>query len=226
MNDAYAYGAWPIVITMVLVSTFFIARFLPMRTAMQRRSGGALIAFVVALFTEMYGFPLTIYLLSAFFGLEIPFDHVSGHLLGDLITYLGLGNGWAIVMVVSNVLIIAGIWLVSAGWEQVYRAGDRLVTDGVYAYVRHPQYTGIFVITLGFMIQWPTLPTLILWPFVIRMYVRLARREEQDVLATLPEAYRQYMSRTPMFVPRFGGPTGATTHTSVPGHSQHHGGRR
>lgn len=201
MNDEYAYGQWPIVVTMVLVSLFFISRFLPLRTSMQRRSGGALIAFVVALFTEMYGFPLTIYLLSAFFGIQIPLDHISGHLLGDLITYLGLGNGWIIVMVASNVLIIAGIWLVSAGWEQVYQAGDRLVTDGVYAYVRHPQYTGIFVITLGFMIQWPTLATLVLWPFVIWMYRGLARREEQDVLAKHPEAYRQYMSRTPMFVP-------------------------
>jgi methanethiol S-methyltransferase len=205
MDHGYAYGAWPIAITMVLVSVFFVARFLPMKTQMQRRSGGALIAFIVALFTEMYGFPLTIYLLSSFFGVQIPLDHISGHLLGDLITYLGLGNGWLIVMVASNVLIIAGIWFVSAGWEQVYRAGDRLVTDGVYAYVRHPQYSGIFVITLGFMIQWPTLATLVLWPFVIRMYVRLAKREEQDVLAQYPDAYREYMRHTPMFVPRIRG---------------------
>ncbi len=198
----YAYGNWAIVITMILVSLFFILRWVPMRTRLGRRSGGALIAFIIALFTEMYGFPLTIYLLTHVFGIRISLDHISGHLLGDLITYLGLGNGWFIVMLVSNILIVIGIWLVSAGWEQVYRAQGRLVTDGLYAYMRHPQYTGIYVITLGFMIQWPTLTTLLLWPFVIGMYYRLARREEQDALQQFGEKYRQYLEKTPMFFPR------------------------
>lgn len=201
-EDGYAYGAWGIAITMIVVSLFFIFKFIPMKTKLGKRSGGALIAFVVALFAEMYGFPLTIYLLGHFVGLEIPFDHISGHLLGDFLTWLGLGNGWAIVMVLSNVLIILGIWLVSAGWERVYQSQGELVTDGVYLFMRHPQYTGIFIITLGFMIQWPTLATLLLWPFVIWMYVRLARREERDVLQEFPVQYREYMERTPMFLPR------------------------
>lgn len=201
-HNGYAYGSWSIVITMILISLFFIFRFIPMRTRLGKRSGGALIAFVVALFAEMYGFPLTIYLLSHFVGIEIPFDHISGHLLGDLITYLKLGNGWFIVMLVSNVLLIIGIWLVSAGWELVYKSEGGLVTHGVYAYIRHPQYTGIFIITLAFMIQWPTLATLILWPFVIAMYVRLARQEEKDVMQQFPEQYREYMDRTPRFFPR------------------------
>jgi len=203
-HQDYAYGAWGIVISMILISLFFIVRFLPNRTRMERRSGGALIAFLVAVFTEMYGFPLTIYLLTHFVGIPIPLDHISGHLLGDLITWLGLGNGWFIVMLVSNVLLILGIWLISAGWEQVHQSEGTLVTDGIYAYMRHPQYTGIFVVTLAFMIQWPTLTTLVLWPFVITMYVRLAKREEQDVLAKYPEEYREYMKRTPMFFPKLG----------------------
>lgn len=202
MHDGYAYGAWGIVVTMVVISLFFIAKFLPMRTRMQKRSGGALIAFLVALFAEMYGFPLTIYLLSHFVGIQIPLDHISGHLLGDLITWLGLGNGWFIVMLVSNVLLIVGIWIITSGWEAVYHSEGGLVTDGPYAYVRHPQYTGIFIITVAFMIQWPTLATLILWPFVLWMYYRLARQEEKDVLKQFPEEYRRYMSRTPMFLPR------------------------
>lgn len=201
-HPSYAYGAWGIVITMVLISTFFIVRFIPMRTRLGKRSGGALITFIVALFAEMYGFPLTIYLLGHFVGIRIPLDHISGHLLGDLISYLGLGNGWFIVMTVSNVLLILGIWLVMNGWERVYQSQGELVTDGAYRYIRHPQYTGIFIITLGFMIQWPTLTTLILWPFVIAMYVRLAKQEEQDVLKEFPETYREYMERTPMFFPR------------------------
>lgn len=201
-DHEYAYGAWGLAITMVLVSLFFLVRFIPMRTRLGKRSGGALITFIVALFAEMYGFPLTIYLLSHFVGIKVPLDHVSGHLLGDLITYLGLGNGWFIVMALSNLLLMIGIWLVMAGWELVYKSEGKLVTDGVYKYVRHPQYTGIFVITLGFMIQWPTLATLILWPFVIAMYVRLAKQEEQDVLQEFPVQYRKYREHTPMFFPR------------------------
>lgn len=200
-DNAYAYGNWGIAITMIAISLFFIFKFVPMKTRLGKRSGGALIAFIVALFAEMYGFPLTIYLLSSFVGIRIPLDHISGHLLGDLLTRLGLGNGWAIVMILSNLLILIGILIVSAGWERVYVAQGELVTDGVYRHMRHPQYTGIFIITLGFMIQWPTLATLILWPFVIWMYVRLARREERDVLQKHPEAYRAYMQRTPMFFP-------------------------
>ncbi|MEJ2701274.1 MAG: isoprenylcysteine carboxylmethyltransferase family protein [Sedimentisphaerales bacterium] len=202
MHGGYAYGNWAIVITMILVSLFFILKFVPMRTSMHRRSGGVFIAFIVALFTEMYGFPLTIYFLSHFLGIKIPLDHISGHLLGDLITYLGLGNGWFIVMLVSNILIILGIWVISAGWELVYQSGGELVTKGIYAYTRDPQYAGIFIITLGFMIQWPTLTTLILWPFVIGMYYRLARKEEQEALKNFPEDYRKYMERTPMFFPK------------------------
>lgn len=202
MDQEYAYGNWGLVFTTVMVSLFFILWFVPMRTRLGKRSGGALIAFLVALFTEMYGFPLTIYLLGHFVGIDIPLTHTSGHLLGDLITNLGLGNDWFIVMLISNLLLIIGIWLITSGWELVYESEGRLVTQGVYAYMRHPQYTGIFIITLAFMVQWPTLPTLILWPFVIAMYLRLARQEEQDVRETCPEEYDEYSRRTPMFLPR------------------------
>ena len=116
----------------------------------------------------MYGFPLTIYLLSHFLGIRVSLGHISGHLLGDLITSLGLGNGWFIVMLVSNVLIALGIYLVTAGWELVYGSKGKFVTKGIYARMRHPQYTGIYIITLGFMIQWPTLPTLIFCPLSSR----------------------------------------------------------
>lgn len=208
-NSGYAYGNWGIAITMIAISLFFIFKFIPMKTRLGKRSGGALIAFIVALFAEMYGFPLTIYLASHFVGIDISLDHISGHLLGDLITYLGLGNGWFIVMLLSNVLILIGIWIISAGWERVYESQGELVTDGIYRYMRHPQYTGIFIITLGFMIQWPTLATLILWPFVIWMYVRLARREERDVLEKHPEEYGTYMERTPMFFPGLRNRTGS-----------------
>ncbi|MCL7489685.1 MAG: isoprenylcysteine carboxylmethyltransferase family protein [Desulfobulbaceae bacterium] len=202
MNGEYAYGNWGIVVTTIGITLFFLFKFIPATTRQGRRSGGALIAFFVALFTEMYGFPLTIYLLSHYFGIRIPLDHISGHLLGNLISWMGLGNGWFIVMVVSNLLLIFGIWLISAAWDQVYKAEEELVTDGIYRHVRHPQYTGIFIITMAFMVQWPTFTTMILWPFVIIMYVRLARREEREVMRKFPEQYREYMQHTPMFFPR------------------------
>lgn len=205
MHDGYAYGAWGLVIMMVAIALFFIFKFLPMRTSMHKRSGGALIAFIVALFTEMYGFPLTIYFLTHWLGFRIPLDHISGHLLGDLMTYLGLGNGWFIVMLVSNILLILGIWLIADGWEKVYKSEGQLVTDGVYSYVRHPQYSGIYIVTLAFMIQWPTLTTLILWPFVIAMYYRLARKEERIAIDQFGDRYRDYMRRTPMFIPKLFG---------------------
>jgi len=190
---------------MVAIALFFIFKFLPMRTSMHKRSGGALIAFIVALFTEMYGFPLTIYFLTHWLGFRIPLDHISGHLLGDLMTYLGLGNGWFIVMLVSNILLILGIWLIADGWEKVYKSEGQLVTDGVYGYVRHPQYSGIYIVTLAFMIQWPTLTTLILWPLVIAMYYRLARKEERIAIDQFGDRYRDYMRRTPMLIPKLFG---------------------
>ena len=101
-------------------------------------------------------------------------------------------------MTVSNVSLIIGIWLVMTGWERVYKSQGKLLTEGVYKYVRHPQYTGIFIVIVGFVIQWPTLTTLILWPFVVAMYVRLAKQEEQDVLQEFPQEYRESMQRTPM----------------------------
>jgi methanethiol S-methyltransferase len=200
-----AYNNWGLAITLIVISLFVILRFIPMHTRLGKRSGGALIAFFAALFAEMYGFPLTIYLFGHFVGIEIPLDHVSGHLLGDFISWMGIGNGWAIVMIASNVLILAGILFISNAWDRVYKSEGSLVLDGAYKLVRHPQYSGIFVITLGFMIQWPTFATLLLWPFVILMYVRLARREEQDVLKKFPIQYREYMDRTPMFIPRLFG---------------------
>ncbi len=203
-NGEYAYGSWGVVITMVLISAFVIFRYLPAKTRLGKRSGGALIAFILALFAEMYGFPLTIYLLGHFVGIKVPLDHVSGHLLGDLITWVGIGSGWLIVMLLSNALLLSGLLLIMEGWKLVYRSEGDLVTDGVYAHMRHPQYTGIFVITVAFMIQWPTLVTVVLWPFVITMYVRLARSEESEVLAEFPEQYAAYQRRVPMFFPRLG----------------------
>jgi protein-S-isoprenylcysteine O-methyltransferase Ste14 len=162
-------------------------------------------AFVVALFTEMYGFPLTIYILTSILGSRYPalnpFSHASGHLWVTL-----LGGGAAMltaIHIVSNVLMFGGLVMIACGWSRIHRAQGALVTTGLYRWVRHPQYSGLFLITVGLLIQWPTIVTLLTWPIFLFMYGRLARREEADTEAQFGDAYRAYAARVPRFVPRF-----------------------
>ena len=204
MTTNYAYGNWSLVIISILLVFFFVSKYIPVRTRLEKRSGGVLAAFIVALFTEMYGFPLTIYFLSSRFGIEVPFTHTYGHLFAYFLTYLGLDilYGWALVMIISNVMIVIGIIWISRGWEQVYRSGGELVTTGIYTRMRHPQYSGIILAAAGFLIQWPTLLTLILFPFVVTMYYRLAMREERDVEEKFKAEYPDYRKHVPAFVPK------------------------
>ena len=164
---------------------------------------GIVMAFLVALFTEMYGFPLTIYLLTGWLGEAYPvlqpFNHQYGHLW--VVVFGGSTLAWLIVMGLSLVFLLAGYTLMSKGWRQIHGAHDSLVTDGVYAYVRHPQYTGLFLIITGFLIQWPTLLTVIMAPVLIFAYVRLSRSEEAVVQQKFNQDYLDYASRKPMFFP-------------------------
>jgi protein-S-isoprenylcysteine O-methyltransferase Ste14 len=168
------------------------------------RSFGVFGAFIVALFTEMYGFPLTIYVLTSVLGSRYPavnpFSHANGHL------WLVLLDGGPLLMafihLVSNGLMIFGLLLVAAGWTHIHQARGGLVTTGLYRWVRHPQYSGLFIISLGLLLQWPTLATLLTWPVLLVMYGRLARREEADAERQFDDAYRAYAATVPRFVPR------------------------
>lgn len=201
-----AYGLWGLVLVNSAVFIIFGLSFFHPITKRDWRSFGAFSSFIVALFAEMYGFPLTIYLLSGWIqsrypGLD-PFSHDAGHLW---YTVLGLkGNPhFNPVHILSNVLVLAGFILISAAWRVLYSAQreGRLATAGPYAYVRHPQYVGFILIMLGFLLQWPTLLTIVMFPVLIVMYYRLARREEQEVKAEIGAAYDDYMKTTPMFIP-------------------------
>ena len=55
----------------------------------------------------------------------------------------------------------------------------------------------------GFLVQWPTLLTLAMFPVLTYMYVRLARREEREVAAEFGPEYQRYAARTPAFIPRW-----------------------
>jgi protein-S-isoprenylcysteine O-methyltransferase Ste14 len=160
-------------------------------------------AFLVALFTEMYGFPLTIYLLTGWLGQAYPvlepFSHKYGHLWVVLLG--GSTWVWMAVMALSLALQFAGYLLLSKGWRLVHAAEGSPVTTGVYAYARHPQYTGLFLFILGFLVQWPTLLTVLMAPVLALAYARLARREERHMLARHGDTYGAYAARTPAFFP-------------------------
>ena len=158
----------------------------------------------------MYGFPLTIYLLcsgwlsSRYPGLNL-LSHEAGHLWEALLGWRGDPH-FNPVHLLSNVLIGGGFILLASAWRVLYEAQRThwLATTGPYAYVRHPQYMGFILIMLGFLLQWPTLPTLVMFPILLVMYVRLARREEREALAEFGEAYARYAANTPAFFPRIG----------------------
>ena len=207
-EETSAYGLWSLVIINSLVFIIFAFSFAKPQTTRDCRSLGACSAFVVALFTEMYGFPLTIYLLSGWLAAKFPeidfFAHDSGHLLEVTLGWRANPH-FGPFHVLSNMLIFGGFILLASAWNVLFEAQrkHKLATTGAYAYVRHPQYVGFILIMLGFLLQWPTLITLVMFPILVLMYVRLAHREEREVLAEFAEEYARYAARTPAFFPRW-----------------------
>lgn len=190
---------WPYAALMITVGAWAIYHLFAPAGWRDWAGAGVVQAFVIALYAEMYGFPLTIYFLMNFTPVDIPLVHHSGHLWA---TMLGYGRTGALVeMVMGYILVIPGLFLVAKGWVKVYCAEGSLVTQGVYSIVRHPQYSGLFLLVFGQLVHWPTLPTLVLSPFIFIIYTRLAHREEQRMLAQHGEAYREYQNDVPMLVP-------------------------
>ena len=206
MNNVPAYGLWGLVIINSLIFIIFAFSFTKPRNARDWRSFGAFSAFIVALFTEMYGFPLTLYLLSGWLQTRYPgfniFSHDAGHLWGTLLGWKGDPH-WNPIHILSSVLIFGGLYYLGSAWEVLYKAqrSHTLAISGPYATIRHPQYLGFIVIMLGFLFQWPTLLTLIMFPILVAMYIHLAHQEERDALAEFGEEYARYAAVTPAFYP-------------------------
>lgn len=208
MSEAPAYGLWSLVIINSLVFVIFAFSFAKPQSPRDWRSFGAFSAFLVALFTEMYGFPLTIYLLSGWLTSRYPgvdwTSHDAGHLL-EMMFGWRTNPHFGPFHVLSFIFIGGGFWLLSASWRVLYHAqrSHRLATSGAYARIRHPQYVGFVLIMFGFLVQWPTLVTLVMFPILVTMYALLARREEVESEAEFGEGWRAYAKRTPRFFPRF-----------------------
>lgn len=198
------YGHWALVVIMVVAASWVVYRYLAPKSWREWSGAGMLQAFIIALYAEMYGFPLTIYLLTGFLGIDLPLTSFSGHLWATLLGYGPVGA--MIEMLLGYALVIAGLTLLVGGWRQVYRASreERLATDGLYGVVRHPQYTGIMLAVLGQIVHWPTILTLLLFPVIIALYAWLARKEEKLMAERFGEQYLAYRRSVPMFFPRRG----------------------
>jgi protein-S-isoprenylcysteine O-methyltransferase Ste14 len=207
MNDSPAYGLWILVILNSAIFIIFAFSFTKPKTTRDWRSFGAFSAFVVALFVEMYGFPLTLYLLSGWLGSRFPqldiFSHDNGHLWHTLLGMKGDPH-FDIFHITSNILIFGGFILLASAWDVLYRAQreNKLATTGAYALVRHPQYVAFIAIMFGFLLQWATILTLLMFPVLVWMYVRLARREEREARGRFGKEYDDYAARVPSFFPR------------------------
>ena len=208
-NSAPAYGLWSLVVINSLVFIIFAFSFTRPKTSRDWRSFGAFSAFLVALFTEMYGFPLTIYVLSGWLQTRFPgvdfFSHDAGHLL-EVIFGWRLNPHFGPFHVASNLFIFGGFWLLAAAWAVLYKAQREhsLATSGIYARMRHPQYVAFVLIMFGFLLQWPTMLTVAMFPVLVLMYGYLATREEADMLAEFGKDYKVYAARTPRFFPTWG----------------------
>ena len=208
-DNVPAYGLWLLVFFNSAIFLMFAFSFFKPQTARDWRTFGAFAAFIVALFVEMYGFPLTLYVMSGWLQTKYPnldlLSHNSGHLWSTLLGEKGDPH-FSPLHIASYVFLGFGFYLLSSAWNVLYHAQRRnsLATTGAYARIRHPQYVAFVLILFGFLLQWPTLLTLVMFPILLVMYGRLAITEEAEMRAQFGDAYESYVRRTTRFFPRMG----------------------
>lgn len=194
-------GMWGLAAIVIVVVSWLLYKYLAPDSWKEWTRAGVVQAFIIAFYAEMYGFPLTIYFLTRFLGLDLAWGG-GGNLWEQL---FGTPVAHIVAMAIGYSIVFSGAVLVAEGWRRIHRArrDKRLVTDGIYARMRHPQYTGLFVIVFGEgVVHWPTIVSLIAFPVIVVAYTLLARKEERQMLEEFGEAYREYQRRVPMFIPR------------------------
>jgi len=180
-------GRWDLVLASVILFAAFLLC-IPFKKRADWRTHGTYAAFIIALFTEMFGFPLTIYFISSYLG-QVVFQNT----FLDYMTSIGMPIGYIITGV--------GLLFVIAGWRPIYRT-DGMVISGPYRLLRHPQYLGFLLITGGWLIHWPTIPTILMWPILVFLYYNLAKKEEKEMEKRFGEKYKLYKESVPMFIPK------------------------
>jgi len=207
-----AYGLWSLVLLNSAIFIMFAFSFFKPQTARDWRTFGAFAAFIVALFVEMYGFPLTIYLVSGWLQTRYPgldiLSHDAGHLWATLLGDKGFGGDphSGVLHLLSYAFLGGGFWLLSSAWNVLYHAqrSQSLAVSGSYERIRHPQYVAFVLILFGFLLQWPTVLTLLMFPVLLVMYGRLAVTEEAEMRARFGAEFERYAARTPRFIPHIG----------------------
>lgn len=196
-------GTWGLAVIVIVIVSWLVYRYLAPAGWKEWARAGVVQAFIIAFYAEMYGFPLTIYFLARYAGLDLQWTQ-GGNLWAQL---FGTPMAHIVAMLLGYAILFAGASLVVEGWRAVHRARREgcLVTEGVYARVRHPQYTGLFLITFGEgIVHWPTITSVIAFPVIVLAYTHLAHKEERDMIAKFGDAYREYQRHVPMFIPRRG----------------------
>ncbi|PKM53505.1 MAG: isoprenylcysteine carboxylmethyltransferase family protein [Firmicutes bacterium HGW-Firmicutes-5] len=196
--DSHFYNWFGVIFFTVLYGVILL--FMPFYKKMDRKPAGTYLAFVIAFAIEMHGIPFSMYVISWLIGKNLPEGVLWGHTFFDSIGYWG--------MYINIACGTIGIFLIMNGWYNIYNkywsretGKGTLVETGIYKYIRHPQYTGLLLLSFGMMVEWATLPLLILYPVMVFMYVRLAKKEEQDMITEFGTDYQNYMKRTTMFIP-------------------------
>ena len=194
-------GMWGLAAIVIVIASWLMYRYLAPQSWKEWTRTGVLQAFIIAFYAEMYGFPLTIYFLARFFGLDVAWTQ-GGNLWAQV---FGTPVAHIVAMVLGYAIVFSGATLVADGWRRIHRARreEKLMTDGVYARMRHPQYTGLFLIVFGEgVVHWPTIVSVAAFPIIVLSYTLLARKEERQMLAKFGDEYREYQRRVPMFIPR------------------------
>lgn len=197
---SFGWNQWLLVTANVVFFTVFMVT-LQYRKKLPKLSNSVYVAFIIALYAEMFGLPLTMYFLMGVFGLPDIYnlEFLLGQLIGEQQFHIIFHY---YIFPASQVIIGIGMLLVIFGWKEIYEGKGKLVTTGIYRYVRHPQYVGFLLITLGLNVWWLTFITLALWPVVIIVYYKLAKTEDKEAEEEFGEEYLEYKRRVPGWIPR------------------------